>query len=36
MPANCGVNKHIPASHCTVIGLTPERFVTHGLPSWTH
>jgi len=22
--------------HCTVIGLTRERFVALGLPSWTH
>jgi len=27
---------HLPTLHCTVIGLTRERFVALGLPSWTH
>jgi len=27
---------HLPTLHCTVIGLTRERFVAHILPSWTH
>jgi len=26
----------LPALYCTVIGLTRERFVVLGLPSWTH
>jgi len=26
---------HLPTLHCTVIGLTRERFVALGLPSWT-
>jgi len=29
-------NLHLPTLHCTVIGLTRERFVALGLPSWTH
>jgi len=27
---------HLHTLHCTVTGLTRERFVTLGLPSWTH
>jgi len=27
---------HLPTLHCTAIGLTRERFVALGLPSWTH
>jgi len=27
---------HLPTLHCTVTGLTPERFVTLCLPLWTH
>jgi len=26
----------LPTLRCTVIGLTRERFVALGLPSWTH
>jgi len=28
--------RYMPTSHSTVIGLSRERFVALGLPSWTH